>query len=202
MQTSESVVNISKAIVTAQAELDNPKNTAINPYFKSKYAPLNDILNYVKPILQKHGLGVIQDISHDQERIVVSSMLIHTSGEWVKQTGASAKPDKDTAQGAGSAITYLRRYSLSAILNISSEDDNDGNSASKPKTKEEREIAISRLQDAVLSVTTPEKGKDVWAEVDKAHSNGSINDTDLQQFREQLTSLAEQMKGDKDASVA
>ena len=136
MKTSESITKISKAIVDCQAELDNPKNTAVNPYFKSKYAPLNDILNYVKPILRKHGLSIIQDISHDNDRIVVSTMILHESGEYICQTGASAKPDKDTAQGAGSAITYLRRYTISAVLNISSEDDNDGNAPKKTKQEE------------------------------------------------------------------
>lgn len=136
MKTSESIKNISVALISAQAEISNPKNTAVNPYFKSNYAPLNDILNYVKPILKKHGLGVVQDVSLVEDRVTVSTMIIHESGEYILQTGASAKPDKDTAQGAGSAITYLRRYSLSAALNISSEDDNDGNSANKPQANE------------------------------------------------------------------
>ena len=60
----------------------------------------------------------------------MTTLLLHESGEWIESDPVVTKAEKINAQGAGSAITYLRRYSLSAILNISSEDDDDGNRVS------------------------------------------------------------------------
>ena len=130
MRTSESIKNISKAMAQFQAEVKNPANTANNPFFKSKYAPLNDVLNLVRPILTKHGLSVLQSPSGDGEHITVTTLITHESGEWIESDPLTLKADKATAQGAGSAVTYARRYALSAMLGISSEDDDDGNYAS------------------------------------------------------------------------
>lgn len=126
MRKSESIENIAKALVKFQAEVKNPPNTAVNPFLKNKYAPLNDILNLVRPILSKHGLGVIQAPSGDGESISIATMLMHESGEWIEPEPLVLKAEKATAQGAGAAITYGRRYALSAVLGISSEDDDDG----------------------------------------------------------------------------
>lgn len=130
MNKSESIKEIATALSKFQSEVDNPKNTADNPFFKSKYAPLNDILNLVRPILTKHGLSVLQSPSGDGEKIIITTMLMHSSGEWIELDPLILKADKITAQGAGSAITYGRRYAVSALLGISSEDDDDGNGAS------------------------------------------------------------------------
>ncbi|AEE91175.1 ERF family protein [Tepidanaerobacter acetatoxydans Re1] len=130
MQKSESIKNIAKALAAFQAEVKNPANTEENPFFNSKYAPLNDILNTVRPILSKHGLSVLQSPSGDGQNVTVTTLITHESGEWIESDPLTLKADKATAQGAGSAITYARRYALSAMLGISSEDDDDGNFAS------------------------------------------------------------------------
>lgn len=137
MQTSQSIENISKAIIALNAELSNPKNTADNPFFKSKYAPLNEILNEVRPLLSKHGLAIIQNTMSIEDRIGIQTVIIHSSGESIASDILLLKADKDTAQGQGSAITYGRRYQVSAMLSIASEDDDDGNHASgnKPDPK-------------------------------------------------------------------
>lgn len=129
MNKSESIQELAAALSKFQGEIKNPSNTATNPFFKSKYAPLNDVLNLVRPILSKHGLSVVQAPSGDGENIVVTTTLLHESGEWMEFPELILKADKPTAQGAGSAITYARRYAISAILGISSEDDDDGNHA-------------------------------------------------------------------------
>lgn len=139
MQKSESVASISKALSSFQAEVKNPHNTADNPFFKSKYAPLNEILNDVRPLLAKHGLSVIQSPSSiDGQAIGVTTTLLHESGEWIETDPFFVKAEKVNAQGAGSCVTYIRRYSLSAILGISSEDDDDGNHVSKPEPPKEQ----------------------------------------------------------------
>lgn len=136
MNKSESIKELATALAKFQGEIKNPSNTAINPFFKSKYAPLETVLNTVRPVLAKHGLSILQAPSGDGEHIIVTTTLLHISGEWIESPELVLKADKATAQGAGSAITYARRYALSAILGISSEDDDDGNVAEKQvKTK-------------------------------------------------------------------
>lgn len=143
MNKSESIANLAGALAQFQSEISNPKNTANNPFFKSKYAPLNDVLNLVRPILSKHGLSIFQSPSGNGDNIIITTMLMHSSGEWIEADPLVLKADKATAQGAGSAITYGRRYATSAILGISSEDDDDGNHATgndkeqKNKSKQE-----------------------------------------------------------------
>lgn len=134
MRTSESIKNIAKALAQFQAEVKNPSNTEMNPFFKSKYAPLNDILNLARPLLSKNGLSVLQSPSGDGQNVTVTTLITHESGEWIESDPLTLKADKATAQGAGSAITYARRYALSAMLGISSEDDDDGNLASGNKS--------------------------------------------------------------------
>ena len=141
MQTSESIKNIAKAMAQFQSEVKNPANTANNPFFNSKYAPLNDVLNLVRPILTKHGLSVLQSPSGDGEHIAVTTLIIHESGEWIESDPLTLRADKATAQGAGSAITYARRYALSAMLGISSEDDDDGNYASSTDMQNDKKTS-------------------------------------------------------------
>lgn len=133
MNKSDSIKNLAAALAKFQGDVKNPANTADNPFFKSKYAPLQDVLNLVRPLLSKHGLSVIQSPTGDGTDISITTILLHESGEWIKLEPLVLKADKATAQGAGSAITYARRYSLSAVLGISSEDDDDGNHATGNK---------------------------------------------------------------------
>lgn len=135
MQKSESLTKLAAALSTFQAEIKNPSNTATNPAFRSRYAPLEVVINTVRPILAKHGLSFIQSTGSEGESIIIKTMLLHESGEWIESDplflpayqlkGGGVK--EFNAQGAGSALTYARRYSLSAILGISSEDDDDAN---------------------------------------------------------------------------
>lgn len=145
MNKSESITNLAKALAMFQSEIQNPKNTADNPFFKSRYAPLSDVLNTARPLLSKHGLSLLQSPSGNGTDIVITSILMHSSGEWIEPEPLVLKADKPTAQGAGSAITYGRRYSISAILGISSEDDDDGNHATgQTKQAELTEAQVKR----------------------------------------------------------
>lgn len=133
---------ITKALLKVQEEITNPPNTARNPFFKSKYAPLPDILNLVRPILTKNDLFLYQNTGSDGESaIYVQTIIMHKSGELLQSDKLSLVPDKKTPQGIGSAITYGRRYQLSAMLGISSEDDDDGEGAEKRE-----ETALERAQ--------------------------------------------------------
>lgn len=137
MNRSDTIIELSKSLAKFQGEVANPKNTATNPFFKSKYAPLDEVLNVVRPVLSKHGLSIIQAPSSEGEHVSITTTLLHESGEWIEFAPLSLKTDKNTAQGAGSAITYARRYAVSAILGIASEEDDDGNIAEPQKESPE-----------------------------------------------------------------
>lgn len=113
-----------------QAALMMPKQTKDNPFFNSKYAGLSDILEAIKKPLTDNGLAVTQVTEVMAERLILETVLMHTSGEWISCT-YPIEPVQKTPQGMGSALTYARRYSLSALLGVASEEDDDGNEASK-----------------------------------------------------------------------
>lgn len=135
MNKSESIKSFAEAMAKFQGEVKNPPKTADNPFFKSKYVPLDVMIDTAKPILLKHGLSYIQSCSGDGQNIIVTTLLMHSSGEWVELDPLTLRADKATAQGAGSAITYGRRYALAAALGLASDEDDDGNHASKPSQK-------------------------------------------------------------------
>lgn len=143
MKFSESIKEISKALIKLQEEIANPKKNHTNPFIDNcTYAKLEDIINDVQPILFKNGLKLIQDVTGNGESVTVSSMLLHSSGEWIS-TGEltlknTANKKASASQEAGISITYARRYQLQGLLGINSEDDNDGNgdkNPAKPKQK-------------------------------------------------------------------
>jgi hypothetical protein len=134
------------ALVAAVGELSNVAKTAANPYFKSKYAPLDAIIDATRPILSTHGLAVIQQPLFMEGTAGVETTIIHKSGYSTSST--LLLPLKDQSpQGVGSAITYARRYSLAAVLGIAAEDDDDGNVSTGLHKKEESRPAVAKILD-------------------------------------------------------
>jgi hypothetical protein len=163
MKHSESIKNLAISLVEAQKELKNTLQTAENPYYKSTYAPLNDILDDVRPILNKHGITVIQNLSYIDTAIVVSVCLLHISGEWIEQDGLRLPIEKQTAQSVGISVTYGRRYVLSAMLGIASEEDTDGEGENPKNTIESIKKVFHGTnvydEDAKLKALSPEVQK-------------------------------------------
>jgi hypothetical protein len=132
MRQSESITKIASAIVKAQGELNAVSKDGTNPHFRSKYATLQNIVESCRDTLRKHGLAVVQTFSEtDGTYINLDTTLLHESGEWIAGT-FTMTPTKHDPQGMGSATTYARRYALSAILGIVTDDDDDGNASSQP----------------------------------------------------------------------
>jgi hypothetical protein len=133
------IANLTKALAAFQGEVTNPLNSANNPYFNSKYAPLSAILTLVRPILAKHGLSIMQNVGGNLQEVNITTILAHESGEWIQFDPLILPGEQSlkgggkalTVQGAGSAISYARRYSICSVLNITGEDDDDGNGATK-----------------------------------------------------------------------
>ena len=132
MNKSESIKNLAVALTKAQSEIKSVKMDAVNPFFKSKYATLGAVIDVSKRVLEKNGLVVTQLSTSDANGVGVTTMLMHSSGEWIESTCTVAIEGKNIAQEAGKAITYLRRYSLSSLLNLYAEEDNDGNGTQSP----------------------------------------------------------------------
>ena len=127
MNKSESIANLALALSKAQGELSNPKKTSANPFFKSKYADLSEVINVSKSILSEHGLSVVQLASFADGQAKVETIILHSTGEYLSET-LSLPVAKQDAQSIGLVITYARRYSWAAICGLAQEDD-DANSA-------------------------------------------------------------------------
>ena len=133
MDKSESIKSLAIALNKAQGEMGGAAKGANNPFFKSKYADLGSVVQAIKEPFANNGLSYVQLPVEDNGRIGIETILMHVSGEWLSGS-FTVQLSKQDAQGAGSAITYCRRYSLQSVAGIPSEDD-DGNAASKQQTK-------------------------------------------------------------------
>lgn len=139
MKKSESIANLAVAMSQLQSAIKQPAKSADNPFFKSKYVPLEDVVEAILEHANDFGLSFTQwAINDEQNRVGVATMIMHESGEWIDFPPLFMKSEKDTAQGAGSVITYARRYSLSAIFGITSDLDDDANDASNPVVNEQK----------------------------------------------------------------
>ena len=134
MNKSDSIKELAIALNKAQAEFSPaPENSQSN---RNKYADLGSIIETVKPILAKHGLSMSQLVEGNGNEVGITNLLMHVSGEWLESYISMSIGDakgNSPAQAAGSIISYLRRYSLAAVLGVYSGDDTDGNAPARPK---------------------------------------------------------------------
>lgn len=146
---------LAKALVAAHAEIHNPKTDSENTYFSSKYTSLGACRNATVPVLAKHGLAIMQDLSAiqivdvDDKKIWATecrTVLVHESGQAVALGPLTLPAKEGTAQALGSAGTYSRRYSLCGATSIApAEDDDDANAASQPTQFPPTPMQPSRL---------------------------------------------------------
>lgn len=137
MTHSDSIVEITKALVAVQKKMVPVKKSADNPFFHSKYAPLDKVAPQALKLLNEQGIAVIQPTDHlpsleSSYHSALTTTLLHTSGEWISSTQPLVL-DKENPQGQGSAITYARRYALMSMIGMVADEDDDGNVASAPK---------------------------------------------------------------------
>jgi len=150
MNQSENLNELAMALSKAQGEMENAKKDCSNPFFKSKYADLTSVWAACREPLTKNGLSVIQTMEDKEGKLTLVTTLLHASGQWMKShlPILTQKPD---AQSLGAAITYMRRFSLAALVGICPEDD-DGNQASgRTVISPAQTRNISKEQFAVLS---------------------------------------------------
>jgi len=136
-------------------EVAHPKQTKKNPFLKNTYAPLDSVLNAVNPVLGKHGLAVMQTTYLTDGQVGVTSILSHEDGAYIIFPPLKLKPQKQDAQGVGGSITYARRYALSTICGVASEEDGDGNDSVEEKKKNNKPTVkpeIKKLHDEITKL--------------------------------------------------
>ena len=119
---------LAAALAAAQGEFTNPTKDRVNPHFKNRYATLDSMQTATRPILARHGLSIVQLPTLAPALI---TRLMHSSGQYIESEtpiAANLKP-----QEYGSALTYMRRYSYAAMLNITADEDDDAEAASTAK---------------------------------------------------------------------
>lgn len=127
------IAELAKSLAAAQAEMQNPKFDSANPHFKNKFASLASVRNTVVPVLARHGITVIQNLSTTERGVACTTILLHASGQSMEFGPLVMPATKPDAQGLGSAATYARRYSLMAVCNVVGDVDDDANAASEIK---------------------------------------------------------------------
>jgi hypothetical protein len=125
MERSNTIGELAKGLVKFQSKMQTVVFDANNPFFKSKYATLAQLVSKSKDLLASCGLAVSQLTEDDG---AVSTILMHESGEFLSSK-LKLTPAKNDPQGLGSAITYARRYAYASILGLVADDDDDGNVA-------------------------------------------------------------------------
>ena len=128
MLQSESIANLAKALSIVQGKLTHAKKDSANPFFKSKYADLESVWDACRSLLAENGLAVMQFPGEFVDGTMsLNTILTHSSGEYMSYL-MSVPVTKPDAQGAGSALTYMRRYALAAVVGVVQADD-DANAA-------------------------------------------------------------------------
>jgi hypothetical protein len=174
---SDSIKEISVALNKFNEEISRISKDAVNPHFRNKYATLDKIIDEIRPILSKHGLSVIQFPSGDGERLSLSTMLLHTSGEYIESPPLIMKPVKNDPQGIGSCTTYARRYGICAVLNLNTGEDDDGNAASN-HNKEATKSSLATVKAKYQLGKGNLDGFDDWVKkmVLEGHSYSSLDE--------------------------
>ncbi len=153
MERSETFIELFKSLSLFQIKMDKIEKTSENPFYKSKYADLSNILSAIQIPLVESGLVFSQHPNNGK----LETIVVHIeTGQYMSST-YDISPAKQDPQGIGSAITYARRYALSSILGLNIGDsDNDGNDQIKPESKENWKYPL------IGGITTMTALQDYW----------------------------------------
>lgn len=201
MKKSDSISELAKAFAKTQQEMKQPLKNAENPFFNSTYVPLENVAQSITDVATKNGLSYSQEPTVIDGVVSVTTLVMHSSGEWIEYEPLRLKPDKNNIQGCGSAITYAKRYALSAIFGITSDKDDDGNGAvnyeqvnnqrpqKRPAQKSELSAKANKLFSQLIDLGQTQE--DIAAYV-----KDFMNKKGLEKSTEAKTAAMEQMKND------
>lgn len=128
MLKSETISKLAEALSKAQGQFKPAVFDCVNPHFKSEYASLASIMCAVREGLAQNGLSITQTIGEAEGKITLTTILLHSSGEWI-QSIFPLLLDRQNMQALGSAVTYARRYQIAALLGVVADQDDDAESA-------------------------------------------------------------------------
>jgi len=141
---SENLNELFGALAKAQSEMEMAKEENYNPFFKSKYANLKEIVKASRPYLARNGLSVIQRVlPNGNGQFYLSTRLAHLSGQWI-DSKMPITPPKSDIQSLGSYISYLRRYTYAAIVGVVSSDDDDDGEKAMDRTEQQKTLPLSK----------------------------------------------------------
>lgn len=143
MHSSPTIALIAAALVKAQKEMGNAKKDATNPFFKKNYADLNSVREAVLPVLNIHGISVIQPPCIVDGKNYVETVMLHESGEFISSLTEIITDKPNDAQRHGSGLSYARRYALASIANIGAEDDDANKAVGKAATPVQQQTTWS-----------------------------------------------------------
>jgi hypothetical protein len=148
------------ALAKAQTEISGALKDSDNPFFKSKYADLGSVMDACRGPLTKNGLSYIQKTYSENDKYYIETILAHASGQSMSSGKLEVLISKRDAQGFGSAITYFRRYQLSALVGVAQIDD-DGNQATGKQIEPQRPQTQTQQRPSVVTKpqaqTTPQR---------------------------------------------
>ena len=137
MKTSEQINEIITALSKLQSENKGASLDGTNPHFKSKYIKFEDAWEAIKEPLGKYSLSIVQELTSGDTSVCVTTLVAHSSGQWIEFGPLSIPFAKKDAHGIGSACSYAKRYALCAAMGIvAGEEDDDGNGAVQPPKEE------------------------------------------------------------------
>lgn len=187
-----------KSLVKAKKEFSPIQKDRTNPFLKNKYATLDSILSSVEPALLENGLFITQLIESDDRGSYLRTVLYHESGECLESSRYDL-PSVNDSQKFGAAITYARRYQLSALLNITADTDDDGNSSSGNNTsKRNNDEPVFKSPEEAIQWGVQQTGK-TTEEVTEimASITPDENGKKAAPFKAEIKKLANQQNGAK-----
>jgi hypothetical protein len=132
MRTSETFNELAAALAKAQGAIENAEKDRENIFLKNRYMTLTAVWDAIRKPLSDNGLSIVQVTEADDGAVMLLTRLMHSSGQYIEATypviGSDAK-GVNAAQAAGSALTYARRYSLTSMIGVVADEDDDGASA-------------------------------------------------------------------------
>lgn len=146
---SQNINELASALSKAQGKMKAAIKDSTNPHFKSKFSSLNSVWDACREELSKNGLSIIQQIDSASENMVLVTTLLHSSGQWMRSYLPLSNA-KQTPQALGSNLSYMRRYGLCSMVGIVSDEDDDGNEASRPVSQQKAAVPVKRIGDAQL----------------------------------------------------
>ena len=154
MKMSESITNLATALAKAQSLIKPAIYDSNNPHFRSRYASLTSVMEACRDALSANQIAVIQDAEVNDKAVTVTTMLLHASGEFISSS-LSMPFAQATPQAIGSSLTYAKRYSLSSLVGITSDEDDDGEAGSNvPKANGFKDVQVTPAKESGKPTTS------------------------------------------------